>query len=66
MIDSNWESAKRDWVGTTTALKVPKYVGTYWISKGIASTGFQLTKKPNWLNRTMTRFLLGWMWEDNK
>lgn len=36
----------------------------YWIITSSFHVGVKT--KPNWLNRQMTRLLLGWKWEDYK
>jgi hypothetical protein len=45
-----------------------KYAGR-WFVPGSSATHrvqFPMTKKPNWLHRTMMRVLLGWEWRDDK
>jgi hypothetical protein len=39
----------------------PRYVGAWQIG---GSVYYQMTKKPIWLHRVMSRLLLGWEWRD--
>lgn len=47
----------------------PKYVGGYDLTGGNGkhnSFVMMFVRRPNWFHRTMTRFFLGWKWNDKK
>jgi hypothetical protein len=49
-------------VGGGFTISVPKYVGRWEISQ---TFHVYVGKKPSWLHRKMTEFLLGWIWQDS-
>ena len=51
-----------EYIGTHK-INLPKYVGSYQIGGQLS---FQLTKKPNYINRLFCKWCLGWKWIDNK
>lgn len=46
-----------------TRLRVPLFVG-YWQLGGPAGIRYPLTRRPRWLTRRLTRWLLEWEWFD--
>lgn len=48
-----------------TLAQPPKYAGGYRMGGNAYYTQFNLTKKPCWLHRKMSKLLLGLEWKDN-